>query len=108
MNFGNPIPTKNEKSRPVCTSLIEKSSSDIVKFLIGERRKFGIEKYGTELMSHNGRNMKKDLLEELIDALVYCEGVIIEEGKDYLLSNSAKILETMVEHLYERINNENK
>jgi len=103
MNFGEPAPVKNEKSQSICDSLLKKTSSDVVKHLIKERRKFGIKKYGTELMSHNGRDMKKDLLEEILDALVYCEGVIIEEGADYLLSNSSKILEVLVEHLYKRL-----
>lgn len=45
---------------------------------ITARRQVGIERYGTALQAHNGRDMLRDLYEELIDAAIYIRGVIEE------------------------------
>lgn len=42
------------------------------------RRDLGISRYGTALQPHNGRDMLRDLYEELIDAAVYARGVMAE------------------------------
>lgn len=51
--------------------VLEKSPEDI----INRRKQFGLEKYGTTLQPHNGRNNLEDALDEIVDALVYirCE-----------------------------------
>lgn len=38
----------------------------------------GIERYGTPLQPHNGRDGLRDLYEELLDACCYIKQVIIE------------------------------
>lgn len=48
---------------------------------INERYEFGLKKYGTPLMSPNGRDMIKDAKDELGDAAQYIAGCI-HEGKD--------------------------
>lgn len=40
-----------------------------------QRRSFGITKYGRPVQPFNGRNSPLDLIEELLDAIVYCEQV---------------------------------
>lgn len=45
---------------------------------IEKRRQVGISRYGTALQPHNGRDMLLDLYEELMDALIYTKGVMIE------------------------------
>jgi hypothetical protein len=45
---------------------------------IAARRQLGIERYGTALQAHNGRDMLRDWYEELLDAAVYARGVIEE------------------------------
>jgi hypothetical protein len=49
---------------------------------IGDRMDLGIERYGTLLQPHNGRDMLLDLYEELIDACIYVRGALYErDGK---------------------------
>lgn len=45
-----------------------------------ERKRLGLERYGSALQAHNGRDALRDLREELEDAVVYCRQVI-EEGR---------------------------
>jgi len=49
---------------------------------ISEKVKAGEKKYGTKLMSHNGRDPLIDLYQELIDAVFYLRQEI-EEKKDF-------------------------
>lgn len=49
--------------------------------LLGERRRFGLRKYGTLLRAHNGRNPICDAVEELLDALVYLAQAVTEERR---------------------------
>lgn len=42
------------------------------------RRKMGIEKYGTSLMTHNGRHPLWDALQETLDEAVYLRQAISE------------------------------
>jgi len=44
-----------------------------------DRDEYGLIKYGTRLQPFNGRNFKQDAISELLDALVYIEGMIYEE-----------------------------
>jgi hypothetical protein len=44
------------------------------------RNKAGIEKYGTPLQPHNGRNSLQDAYEEALDLAVYLKNAIIEHG----------------------------
>lgn len=46
------------------------------------RRQVGIERYGTQLQPHNGRDALRDLYEELLDACCYIKQLIIER-KNY-------------------------
>lgn len=43
-----------------------------------EREKLGIERYGTALRAHNGRDALLDLYEELLDACCYAKQALIE------------------------------
>lgn len=46
------------------------------------RKMIGIQRYGTPLQPHNGRDMMQDLYEELLDACNYIRGMIYErDGK---------------------------
>jgi len=67
-------PTTNiyGKSQPVFPEL-QRVLKDYPMLLekLEERRQLGIEKYGTELMTFNGRNVSQDYSEELLDAIQY-------------------------------------
>lgn len=45
---------------------------------IEARTKVGIERYGTPLQAHNGRDALRDLYEELLDAANYTRQLIYE------------------------------
>lgn len=47
--------------------------------LLKERKAYGLAKYGTILQAHNGRNAVNDLVDELLDAIVYNLQAITEE-----------------------------
>jgi len=56
------------------------SIHDLVIADIEDRKKFGVEKYGTLLQAGNGRKSLVDLYQELIDAACYCRLLIEEEN----------------------------
>jgi hypothetical protein len=45
------------------------------------RAEVGKQRYGTYLFRDNGRDMRRDLLEELLDAMVYLVGTMEKESK---------------------------
>lgn len=45
-----------------------------------ERLAVGIERYGTGLQPHNGRDMLRDAYEEALDLATYLRGLIAERG----------------------------
>lgn len=47
---------------------------------IGERREYGIRKYGRPLETHNGRDALKDAWEEALDLFTYLTQVRLERG----------------------------
>jgi hypothetical protein len=51
---------------------------DTVTKKMADRDNYGLQKYGTRLQPHNGRNFCNDAIDELLDALVYLEGVKAE------------------------------
>lgn len=63
--------------RRVGTGLAVGAAQDLVY----ERVKFGREKYGTELMTHNGRDPVEDARQELGDLLMYIAQAKME-GRD--------------------------
>lgn len=46
-----------------------------------ERAEFGIKKYGTPLMTHNGRRALVDALQEAYDLVMYLKQAILEEDE---------------------------
>lgn len=68
-----PIPTTEERS--VCVQ-------DEVVRLINERRELGVKRYGSPLMTHNGRDSLVDLRDELLDALMYVTQAILERDAE--------------------------
>lgn len=54
------------------------SIQDLVIDDIVARRKLGIERYGTALQAHNGRDALRDAYEEAIDLTMYLKQCIVE------------------------------
>jgi hypothetical protein len=63
-----PLPVKNDEA---CVQ-------DAVMEYIERRKQLGIERYGTTLQPHNGRDAIRDAFEEAVDLAVYLAQVIIE------------------------------
>lgn len=51
-----------------------------VRGLLEERKRTGLERYGALLQAGNGRDARRDLLEELADAAVYARQLEEERG----------------------------
>lgn len=72
----------DRKERPEDQPLpIVNDSSDIQSMVISDivkRRELGIQRYGTALQAHNGRDMLQDAYEEAIDLAIYLRGCIEE------------------------------
>lgn len=70
------------KQRPEDQPLpVVNDNSDIQSMVIsdiGKRRELGIQRYGTALQAHNGRDMLRDAYEEAIDLAIYLRGCIEE------------------------------
>lgn len=94
-----PAPVSTQKSQPVLPVALEMtrvayrltadpimdalrlltgmSTADIRAALVA-RAEAGVKKYGTPLMSHNGRDAREDLRQELLDALMYAAQMEME------------------------------
>lgn len=53
-----------------------------IRALLEERKRIGLERYGSLLQAGNGRDARRDLIEELADAVVYAHQVHVERGQD--------------------------
>lgn len=63
-----PLPVKNDY--PVV--------QDLVIADIEERKRVGVERYGTVLQPFNGRDVLRDIYEELLDAAIYMRQLMFE------------------------------
>lgn len=73
--------TEQMKTRPGDQPLPEGGKECVQDALIADiraRRDIGIERYGSALMTHNGRDAVQDALEEAIDLAVYLKQVELE------------------------------
>lgn len=50
---------------------INARAASLLPVLLAERQAVGLTRYGTGLMTWNGRDARRDLIEELLDALQY-------------------------------------
>ena len=64
---------------------------------IEERRDLGIEKYGQELHTFNGRDARKDAEEEILDCLQYVTQLGLEKDVDvsHILSKLVEVYQDL-------------
>lgn len=87
------LPTNSPTSKPV---------GEYLKSLIDKRTELGIKKYGTPLMTHNGRSAERDALEESVDLNQYlCQLLMEEQAKVAALEQRIKLLEKPHEEPHE-------
>ena len=94
-----PKPVITDKSRKV-SDMLDDIPDGVVKDMIKERIEFGRNKYGCELHSHNGRDMSVDVVQELLDAIVYMLVMDYEQGCSCNMT-AISILQGFVEAYYE-------
>jgi hypothetical protein len=63
-----PLPTPNQHP----------AIADLVQADLEGRRQLGVQRYGTPLQPHNGRDALRDLYEELLDGVCYLRQVMYE------------------------------
>lgn len=73
------VPTKTrEGDQPLPTKNNLPFVHDLMKADVEARKRIGEQRYGTPLQPHNGRDVLKDIYEELLDAAVYLRQQIYE------------------------------
>lgn len=80
-----PAPTSSTESQPVLPWLMELLLTNGRRVLgrdLSDRAELGKSRYGTYLMTHNGRKPMADLYQELLDALMYLAQYQLESGED--------------------------
>lgn len=76
---------KTENAAPAATPepAPEKGEYSVLNAVMDDlqaRSDFGMSKYGTRLMSHNGRNSLLDAYQEALDLVMYLKQRLLEEG----------------------------
>jgi len=81
---GTPPPSDDDGRQPVHTEQPMPVRNDhvsiqaLVRVDLDLRERVGIQRYGTSLQPHNGRDALRDLYEELLDACCYIKQVLVE------------------------------
>jgi hypothetical protein len=60
------------------TTVTSQSVTEAVMLDLHERREYGRRKYGTELMTNNGRDALLEIYQELLDATMYTKQLLME------------------------------
>lgn len=66
------------QEQPIPTPNTSTPTLELVMRDMENRNKAGVEKYGTPLQPHNGRNSLQDAYEKALDLAVYLKNAIIE------------------------------
>ena len=75
-----PIPNSSESLHDEMAQLSMVRMNPQILRLVFERKDFGLKKYGTVLQAFNGRDAETDLVEEIIDAMVYAYQAVVESS----------------------------
>lgn len=87
-----PPPIRTAQSEPILTDEFLAGLPDDVAEALRMRRQFGLDKYGTVLRSHNGRDPMADAAQEALDLIVYLRQAVMERPDH----NRQRLLEVMV------------
>jgi hypothetical protein len=74
--------------------------------VLRQRRQQGIERYGRELHTDNGRNAWADLAQELVDAAMYAAQIVLEGEDDGSDGPAYDIAEALIDLLDEVVKRE--
>lgn len=75
---GEPVPIQTSASQPPPVPNALPAIQDLVAADIAERKRVGIERYGTPLQAFNGRDALRDAYEEALDLCQYLRQALYE------------------------------
>jgi hypothetical protein len=80
MSIPQPNPVKGKQAvGTVLLSRLEQLGCQEAADLVRARMQFGLQKYGTELMTENGRDAIEDCMQEIGDLLMYYQQAVMED-----------------------------
>lgn len=97
-----PDPSMSADSSPITPWLVEylrKQGEHAIADLVVHRRGQGIERYGVELHSFNGRRALKDQAQELVDLIMYQAQELVE-GDDKIVYDLNRAIDILKRVLY--------
>lgn len=101
MNSDQPAPTPGKQVvLETVMELLEGDQWEDLKDDILVRGAIGLERYGTFLMSYNGRNYAIDLYQEIIDAIMYSTQGYMEEQDDFMKQILLDSIHVLAEQAY--------
>ena len=74
------VSTQDEHAQPMPVLNDGPSIQSLVQADLEERERIGVQRYGTKLQAHNGRDALRDLYEELLDGACYVRQVMEERN----------------------------
>lgn len=90
-----PLPTEQEGSVDVLASLKGILTDDLYEQL-AQRVELGVKKYGSRLKTLNGRDVRMDCRQELLDGIMYAQqGYLEEKIPIYIRNRFISILKEM-------------
>jgi len=106
----NPAATPQPPPRPgqhtviyLARALASQMDYDVILDDLFARAEQGKAKYGTYLMTHNGRDALMDLYQELLDAAMYAVQLSIEQQPSIEASRWARLAMTMAKDVKEML-----
>ena len=72
------VSTQDEHAQPMPVPNDRPSIQSLVQADLEQRERIGVQRYGTTLQAHNGRDALRDLYEELLDGACYARQVMEE------------------------------
>lgn len=91
---GRPL---DEHDQPMPISNENPSIHDLVALDIGERKLLGLQRYNSLLQANNGRDVLKDLYDELLDACCYIRQCIEERKIEKHKTQENPIIENPIQ-----------
>ena len=94
-----PEPPPTPGTGDVWQSVIDRLPPGKLRDACVDRRAFGLKKYGTVLQANNGRDWRKDALQEALDLIAYSAQGNMEEDPDAtaILIRAAELAEMLLE-----------
>lgn len=97
--MGNPKDKTREGDQPLPIPNDHIDIQSMVMEDIKQRREVGIQRYGTALQPHNGRDALQDAYEEAIDLTMYLKQLIVERDSARATSGGVELTDAKLDEL---------